>query len=267
MNWLFVKRLRSFVVLAGLSSLVLNVALLMPAIYMMQVFDRVFASGSVETLVMLGAPDAGFLGLGYFLDVVRARALAWAGQSLDRKLAPAAVRSSLEQAAAGPGRLDTDALRDISQLRSFLSGSAVLALFDAPWLPDLSATDHADAPDARTRRPRSARSMLVALGVLTDRLTRAHVEQTLHCSRASTRFAEKLARNAEAIMGMGMTETAVARWGEHHEQLLTSQQQPGACVFVALARHRASAAAGVAGRNARRSAPGWSSTCRRRPAS
>ena len=55
MNWLFVKRLRAFVVLAALSSLVLNVALLMPAIYMMQVFDRVFASGSVETLVMLGA--------------------------------------------------------------------------------------------------------------------------------------------------------------------------------------------------------------------
>ena len=136
MNWLFVKRLRSFVVLAGLSSLVLNVALLMPAVYMMQVFDRVFASGSVETLVdARRASRCSFLALGYFLDTVRARALAWAGRSLDRKLAPAAVRSSLEQAAAGPGRVDTDALRDIAQLRAFLSGPGVLALFDAPWLP------------------------------------------------------------------------------------------------------------------------------------
>ena len=132
MGWLFVKRLRSFVFLAGIASLVLNVALLMPAIYMLQVFDRVLVSGSGETLLMLGAITLLFLALGYFLDTVRARVLAWAGRSLDRKLAPVAIRSSLEQAAAGPGRVDTDALRDISQLRAFLSGPGVLALFDAP---------------------------------------------------------------------------------------------------------------------------------------
>ena len=122
-------------ILAALASLVLNVTLLMPAIYMMQVFDRVFTSGSVETLAMLGIITLLFLALGYFLDTVRARALSWGGRSIDRLLAPAAIRSALEQAAAGPGRVDTDALRDIAQLRAFLSGPGVLSLFDAPWLP------------------------------------------------------------------------------------------------------------------------------------
>jgi ATP-binding cassette subfamily C protein EexD len=103
MKWLFVKRLRSFVFLAAFVSLVLNVTMLMPAIYMLQVFDRVFVSGSGETLVMLGAITLLFLGLGYFLDTVRTRTLAWAGRSLARKLAPSALRSSLEQAATGPG--------------------------------------------------------------------------------------------------------------------------------------------------------------------
>src|SRR5687768_841724 len=103
MKWLFAKRLRSFVVLAACVSFVLNVTLLAPAIYMMQVFDRVFASGSIETLVMLAALTLLFLVLGYFLDTVRARALAWAGRSLDRKLSPEAIHDSLEQAAAGPG--------------------------------------------------------------------------------------------------------------------------------------------------------------------
>ena len=46
MDWLFVKPLRPFVLLAGAASLLLNLALLMPAIYMVQVFDRVFASRS-----------------------------------------------------------------------------------------------------------------------------------------------------------------------------------------------------------------------------
>ena len=135
MSLLFVRRLRGFVFFAAFASLFLNVALLVPSIYMMQVFDRVFSSRSIETLVMLGGITLLFLALGYFLDTARVRTLAWAGRSLDRQLAPAAIRASLEQAAANPGRLDTDALRDIAQLRAFLSGPGVLAMFDAPWTP------------------------------------------------------------------------------------------------------------------------------------
>jgi PrtD family type I secretion system ABC transporter len=80
--------------------------------------------------------------------------------------------------------------------------------------------------------------VLVALGVLTDRLTREAAEQALQCSRTTTRTAEKLARNAEAIVGMGMTGTAVARWREHHEQSLHAQEAHGraSSVLAALAR-------------------------------
>jgi len=224
MSWLFAKRLRSFVLLAAFVSFVLNITLLMPAIYMMQVFDRVLTSQSVETLVMLGIVTLLFLALGFFLDTVRARALAWCGRSLDRKLAPSAIHSSLEQAAAGPGRVDTDALRDIVQLRAFLSGPGVLALFDAPWLTIyllLIALMHPVLGFAAT----IGALALVALGIVTDRLTREHTEQSLGRSRASTRLAERLARNAEAIIGMGMTKTVVARWGEQHDQLLCAQEQ------------------------------------------
>jgi ABC-type protease/lipase transport system fused ATPase/permease subunit len=57
-RWLFVQQLRPFVLLAGAASLTLNLMLLVPALYMVQVFDRVFASRSVETLVMLTAITA-----------------------------------------------------------------------------------------------------------------------------------------------------------------------------------------------------------------
>src|SRR5262249_52440320 len=66
---------------------------------------------------------------------------------------------------------------------------------------------------------------LVALGVVTDRLTRGHAERVLQQSRASTKLAERLARNAEAIIGMGMTGTAVGRWDDHHDKLLDAQQE------------------------------------------
>jgi ABC-type protease/lipase transport system fused ATPase/permease subunit len=182
MGWLFAKRLREFVMLACGASLLLNVALLVPALYMLQVFDRVFTSRSLETLSMLSVLVLLTLVLGYFLDTVRARALAYAGRSLDRKLSAFALTSSLQQAAGAGGRNDTDALRDIAQLRTFLSGSGILALFDAPWLPIYLLVIGAMHPALGVAATLGA-GMLVALAVLNERLTRTHAEKALRASR------------------------------------------------------------------------------------
>jgi len=216
MSWLFAKRLRAFVVLACGASFILNVALLVPALYMMQVFDRVFTSRSVETLVMLSALVLLALVLGYFVDTVRARALAYAGRSLDRTLSAVALTNSLQQAASAGGRTDTDALRDIAQLRTFLSGSGILALFDAPWLPIYLVV-------IGLMHAALGAGMLVALAVLNERLTRTHADKAVRASRAASRHAEALGRNAEAIVGMGMTRDAVAGWQSRHDEALQSQ--------------------------------------------
>jgi PrtD family type I secretion system ABC transporter len=226
MNWLFARQLRPFVLLAGAASLVLNLALLVPALYMVQVFDRVFASRSVETLVMLSAAAVLALALGYFMDTVRARALAWAGSALDRRLSPVALATVLRQAAGAAGRPYTDALRDITQLRRFLGGSGVQALFDAPWLPIYLLVIGAMHPLLGATAALGA-CMLVVLGVLTERLTRSDAEVALRHMHATNRHAEALARNAEVIIGMGMTAAAVAGWQSRHGELLDAQARLG----------------------------------------
>jgi len=75
MNWLFSGQLRPFVLMAASASFVLNLALLVPALFTLQVFDRVFVSRSVETLAMLVAFTALALALSYLTDSLRARAL------------------------------------------------------------------------------------------------------------------------------------------------------------------------------------------------
>src|SRR5262245_6073880 len=236
-TWLFAKRLRPFVLLAAGASFVLNVALLMPALYMMQVFDRVFGSGSIETLVMLTLITLLFLAGGFCVDAARARALAWAGRSLDRRLSPAALAASLEHTAASPGRADTDALRDIAQLRGLLAGNGILALFDAPWLPVYLAVIALMHPALGAVAALGA-ALLLGLGVLNDRLTRGRAAAMLARSRAALRGAEALARNAEVIVGMGMTRSAVARWQESHDDQLLAQQRHAelASRLAALAR-------------------------------
>ena len=227
MSWLFVKQLRPFVLLAAAASLVLNLMLLMPALYMVQVFDRVFASRSMETLVMLTAITAVALALGFCMDLVRARALAWAGSALDRRLSPLALAGLLRQAAAVSGRPDTDALRDIARLRAFLGSTGVQALFDAPWLPVFLLVIALMHPLLGLVATIGA-GLLAALAILTAALTREPTEETLRRSRATSRHAESLARNAEVIVGMGMITAVLDRWRARHGELLDAQARLGA---------------------------------------
>ena len=222
MRWLFAAQLRPFVLLAGAASLVLNLALLVPALYMVQVFDRVFASRSVETLVMLTLITVVALALGYCMDTVRARALAWAGGALDRRLSPLALAGALRNAAGPAGRADTDALRDIAQLRGFLGGSGIQALLDAPWFPIFLLVIALMHPLLGITAAIGA-VLLAGLAVLTAALTRELTEDTLRRSRATRRQAEALTRNAEAIVGMGMSAAAVGRWQARHDELLDAQ--------------------------------------------
>lgn len=224
MRWLFVSRLRPWVLLAAGASLVLNLALLIPSIYMLQVFDRVFASRSDETLLMLSLLALLALVLGYFADSVRASALAWAARSMDRFLSPLALESSLRRAAANAGRGDTDVLRDIGQLRTFLSSNGVLAMFDAPWLPLYLSIIALLHPLLGVVALLGA-AALFALAVLTEKLTRREAEASMRCGRELMDHVQALTRNAEVIVGMSMSASAIASWRERHEPLMASQER------------------------------------------
>jgi PrtD family type I secretion system ABC transporter len=224
MHWLFAPRLRPFVWLAAAASLVLNLAMLVPAIYMTQVFDRVFASRSVETLAMLSIFAALALALGYAMDALRGRTLAAAGRALEDRLAPAALADALRQAArrSGGQGADTDVLRDVSRLRGFLAGPAVQSLMDAPWLPVYLLAITLMHPVLGGVAAIGA-AVLVALGVLTERLTRAPGDAVSQRSRTTQRRADALARNADVIAGMGMGRAAVAAWQQDHDALAQAQ--------------------------------------------
>ena len=210
MRWLLAKGIRPFIRLAAFASLLLNLALLAPALYMLQVFDRVFASGSVETLVMLGVPVLVMLALGYCMDAARARALAAAGRHLENCLAPEALASQLETRAAG-ARRDDDALRDVAQLRKLLASPGVVAMFDAPWVPLYLIIITLMHPLLGGVAALGALA-LFGLGMFTEFLTRRHAEGAMAAARATQRQADSLLRNAECVVAMGMTGAALADW-------------------------------------------------------
>jgi PrtD family type I secretion system ABC transporter len=224
MRWLFVSRLRPLVLVAASASLALNFALLIPSIYMLQVFDRVFTSRSDETLLMLTLLAVLALCIGYFADSVRANALAWAARATDRFLSPLALQSSFRNAAVNAGRGEVDSLRDIAQLRSFLSSNGILALFDTPWLPLYLLVIATMQPLLGLVASLGA-AILVALAVLTEKLTRDDAEKATRSARETSGHVQALTRNAEVIVGMGMSAAALATWQSSHEQLLRAQER------------------------------------------
>ncbi|HEX5093176.1 MAG TPA: type I secretion system permease/ATPase, partial [Burkholderiales bacterium] len=95
----FVARFRAYFISAALFSLVINVLMLAPALFMLQVFDRVVSSRSVETLIMLLVLTLLALACMAFLDAIRARLLARAAIRLESELGPRVLNSMLRQSA------------------------------------------------------------------------------------------------------------------------------------------------------------------------
>ena len=207
----FASRFRQFFSYAALFSLLINLLMLVPALFMLQVFDRVVTSRSHETLAMLGLLAVGALVFMAFFDVLRARLLARAGVALERLLGPQML-ADLIRRSAGPGRRDSlHGLRDVAALRGFLTGPGIVALFDAPWAPIYVAIIWLFHPLLGAIALAGALVML-ALAYLNERLSRRPLEAMQIASRRAGRFADQSASHAEVAHALGMVDNLARGW-------------------------------------------------------
>lgn len=125
---------RTFYALAVFSG-VINLLMLTPAIYMLQVYDRALVSSNVTTLLMLTLLTLGLYVLLALLEVVRSSVLIRVGNRLDMMLNQRVFSAAFERNLRRAGGNPAQALQDLSQVRQFLTGSGLFAFFDAPWTP------------------------------------------------------------------------------------------------------------------------------------
>lgn len=125
----------AFVGVAVMSGLV-NILYLTGSFFMLEVYDRVIPSRSVPTLIGLAALALALYAFQGVLEAIRGRVLARVGAALDESLSgrvfDLVVRAPLKGVTQGDGLLP---LRDLDQIRAFLSGSGPSAFFDLPWMP------------------------------------------------------------------------------------------------------------------------------------
>jgi PrtD family type I secretion system ABC transporter len=206
-----VARLRPLFFYAGLFSLAINLLLLVPPLYMLQVFDRVLASRSTETLAVLTVAGVVALLVMALLDVLRTRLLAVAGAALDRGVGPRVLEGLLAQTARLSGAGYLNGLRDVNTVRGFLGGPGLMALYDAPWLPFFLLVIFLFHPLLGVVSLAGAVFMVI-LAVLNERLTRKPLERAQTESRRAGRFIDANVRNAEVVHALGMLPAVTRRW-------------------------------------------------------
>jgi PrtD family type I secretion system ABC transporter len=216
------SRTRSIFFHAWLFSFLINLLLLASPLYMLQVFDRVLSSQSKATLLMLTLGALFALLMMAAFEVLRSRLLVQAGVSIDALLAEPVFLEMLRRSVKPGGGQATSELRDVYTLRQFLTGNAVLAVFDAPWAPlfllIIFVMHWALGVTALI-----GMLAVTALAVWDERTTRKQLLQANLVSQDSSRFTSLAVRNGEVVNALGMQDAMTMRWRKLSDEVISLQ--------------------------------------------
>lgn len=215
----FFLRFKKFFVNAALFSIFINLALLAPSLYMLQVFDRVLTSRSKETLIMLTLVAVIALLMMLALDFLRTLLLAKAGTALDRMLGEKVLSALVERGSQINRSDEIHGLRDVAILRGFLGGNSIIALFDLPWMlfyigliflfhPLLGAVAMLGG------------AILFVIAWSNEYFNRASIEKSQLAARKASHYIDQGVANVDAINAMGMTPGFVGKWKRMNEEVL-----------------------------------------------
>src|SRR5690348_10901019 len=184
----------------------INLLSLASPLYMMQLYDRVVSSRSVDTLIMLTVAFTGAVAALAALDAFRGQVIARLGVWLDDRVGPSVILAGLRATLASGGAIPAgEAMRDLATLRNFLSGPSTTPLMDAPWAPLFLALLFILHPLLGVVGLASS-VLLFALAVLNETATKQLSQQANSAATRAMRTLEAAFRNAEVIETMGMRD-------------------------------------------------------------
>lgn len=208
----------------GIFSAIINMLMLVPSLYMLQVYDRVLGSRNETTLLMLTL----MLLVAYLcmsaLETVRSFVLVRVGAQLDMKMNKRIYTAAFEQNLKKAGGNAGQALQDLTNIRQFLTGNAIFAFFDAPWFPIYLIVIFMFSPMLGIFAL-CGTIMLVGLAYANEAVSKKPLAEATSMAIASSNLATNNLRNAEVIEAMGMLPNLMARWFKLHSKFLQLQAE------------------------------------------
>src|SRR3990167_3032263 len=212
---------RNALYVVGLFSFFINILMLTTSIYMLQVYDRVLASHSYDTLIYLTLAAIIALMTLALLDIARSRILVHVSHWLDNALSAPALEKSPDEILRGHG-YGSQVLRDIATVRQFVAGSGIFSLFDAPWVPIYLLAILYLSPILCLLATLGA-VVLFALAVVNEMITRHMLTEATTKAIAAQYYVDASLRNAEVIQAMGMMPNIINHWTTKNSIVLNLQ--------------------------------------------
>jgi PrtD family type I secretion system ABC transporter len=204
-------------------SFAINMLMLAPTVYMMQISDRVMTSRSIPTLIMLSLIAMLFFAIMGALEWARTRVMVRLGVRMDRRVGARLLAIShqfeLEQVVDGR-RL----LSDLMQIRTFLTGHSLLAALDAPWVPIFFVVTFLLHPLLAAVTVAGGLVMVI-LTYMTERATHAPLMDAQNSAAEAQQFVATNMRHGDVIEAMGMFPQMLKRWQDKQDQHLIKQAQ------------------------------------------
>lgn len=208
-----------------LFSLAINLLMLASPIYMLQIYDRVMVTGSINTLVLLTLMTALAMLLLGLLDALRSILAVRMSSWLSDRLGPVYLAHCVRARLLGDGA-GAQPLRDIAQIQNFIASPGLSVFFDAPWSPVFLGLIWILHPALGILAISSA-FILLALGLLNEASTRAATVAASQAQINATLQAETVIRNAEVVRAMGMMPALIERWRTINDASVAAAQSAG----------------------------------------
>ncbi|MDP0927109.1 type I secretion system permease/ATPase [Paracoccus onubensis] len=203
----------SLLVSVGLFSTVVNLLMLTGPLFMLQVYDRVLSSRSVETLTALFVLVAFlFLFMG-ILDLARNRVMLRIAARFQNRMEPRIFDAALREGAKAGGYPSATAsgLRDLDAVQRFVGSPVMLALFDLPWAPVFLASVYIFHPLLGVVA--TIGGVLLVMSTITNRiLSRAPLRDSVISANQAQRMADLYHNEGEVIGALGMRGATFTRW-------------------------------------------------------
>lgn len=206
---------RSFFFLL-LFSICINLLMLAVPIYMLEIYDYVLNSHSFDTLIYLSLITVFALLILAALDLARSRILTVVGGWLDVNLSPRALEKSADEILQGRN-YGGQSLRDVKEIKTFVSSPAIFALFDSPWVPIYIIVIFLMHPLLGFISLVGA-IMLFGMAILNEVLTRKLMLEANQHLLISQRHVDHSLNNAEVIQAMGMMPAIIDHWHKKNDR-------------------------------------------------
>lgn len=200
----------------------LNALVLAVPLYMLQIYDRVLTSRSLDTLVMISIIAVLAIAVFGLLEGVRGVMASRAAARFEAGISKPAMARILQR--EGPSSLGSETLRDIAQVRAFISSRIAISLLDLPFAPVFTALIFLIHPLLGYVTLAGA-VVLLALALINDRLTFNEQRNASLDTLSGSVFAQSLIRNAEVIRSMGMFGPSIGKWTESQTRSLDAQDR------------------------------------------